>query len=441
MNGCGEGQGLDPKRPYVIAKRYRRVAMNNPWKSMFVRFGFVLLGTALLVFPATAGAVAKIDIRYLSQGKKVIPVSCRIGNWEITDIKLPELVVTNNRKAPLTVDRVEVIGTVSGVKTVRMQISGKPLREAIKKTASWINDPNTQLFSVKLSFGNVVLPSGVLSGNATAGEGESVLLPLSKIAYLHHVGQTKLDGMEIRLIMRSGGTKTIASFPVQLTLYQVKGAYLFPVKGDLRMAYTPLSYIHHRASASQEFGIDIIGANQKDAASFTDISRPNPKKLTDYSIWGRQVLAAGSGVVVETGVRFPEDRMSNPAVFNQPGYVQNLLMELIPEIGVTNALFGNYVIINHRNGEYAAYCHLQEGSIRVKPGDKVEKGEVVASVGNTGNSGAPHLHFQLMDSRDFFAANGLPMMFEDVSPNVIISEYPVTANTLSFSDSIFTAVP
>jgi murein DD-endopeptidase MepM/ murein hydrolase activator NlpD len=146
-------------------------------------------------------------------------------------------------------------------------------------------------------------------------------------------------------------------------------------------------------------------------------------------------------VVSEIGDKFPEERMSDPAKFTKPGYAIGLIKELIPKIGWTNAVAGNYVVIDHANGEFSVYCHLQEGSIRVKPGDRVNKAMVIAKVGNTGNSGAPHLHFQLMDSPDFFTANGLPMMFENVPAQVMIAEFPVTGNTLSFSDSIFSRVP
>ena len=395
----------------------------------------------LLISPSAAWSVEQINIRYLVQGKKVIPVTCRIGNWEITDIKLPDLVVTNKQKAPVTVDQVDVIGKASSIETVRLQISGKPLSEAIARTAEMLNKEKPPLPTVQLSSGNIVLPEGTLSENGTAAKGQSILLPLSKITYLHHIGHMKIDGLEIRLTMKSGRKKTVASFPVQLTPYEVKGKYVFPVKGDVQMAFLPLSYIHHRGSASQEFAMDLVGANQKDAASFTEISRPNPKTLSDYSIWGREVLAIGNGVVVEMGDKFPEERMSDPTRFNKPGYALSLIKELIPKIGWTNAVAGNYVVIDHGNGEFSAYCHLQEGSIRVKTGDKVNKGMAIAKVGNTGNSGAPHLHFQLMDSQDFFTANGLPVMFENVPAKVMIAEFPVKANTLSFSDSIFSAVP
>jgi murein DD-endopeptidase MepM/ murein hydrolase activator NlpD len=67
------------------------------------------------------------------------------------------------------------------------------------------------------------------------------------------------------------------------------------------------------------------------------------------------------------------------------------------------------------------YAHLQPGSIRVHRGDKVSRGQVLGLVGNTGNSLAPHLHFQLMDGPLSLGANGLP--YE-------IDEFAVTGKTL-----------
>ncbi len=88
----------------------------------------------------------------------------------------------------------------------------------------------------------------------------------------------------------------------------------------------------------------------------------------------------GDGVVVEMGDKFPEDRMSDPAKFTDPKYVPALLKELIGKIGVTNAVAGNYVTIDHGKGEYSVYCHLKEGSIRVQRGDRVKKGMVIGSL-------------------------------------------------------------
>jgi murein DD-endopeptidase MepM/ murein hydrolase activator NlpD len=54
------------------------------------------------------------------------------------------------------------------------------------------------------------------------------------------------------------------------------------------------------------------------------------------------------------------------------------------------------------------YAHLQPGSLRVKVGDAVKRGQVLGLVGNTGNSTEPHLHFQLMDRNSPLGSEGLP---------------------------------
>ena len=56
-------------------------------------------------------------------------------------------------------------------------------------------------------------------------------------------------------------------------------------------------------------------------------------------------------------------------------------------------LYGNTVIIDHTGGMQTLYAHLQ--TIKIKSGDRVRGGEVIASVGNTGRSTGPHLHFEI----------------------------------------------
>jgi murein DD-endopeptidase MepM/ murein hydrolase activator NlpD len=73
---------------------------------------------------------------------------------------------------------------------------------------------------------------------------------------------------------------------------------------------------------------------------------------------------------------------------------------------------GNYVIVDLGNDAFAFYGHLKPGSIRVQRGQRVLKGQVLASLGNSGNSDAPHLHFHLADANDPLAAEGLPFTLD-----------------------------
>ena len=53
---------------------------------------------------------------------------------------------------------------------------------------------------------------------------------------------------------------------------------------------------------------------------------------------------------------------------------------------------GNYVTISHGNKTYSTYCHMALGSIKVKVGDKVKKGQVLGTTGKTGKATGVHLH-------------------------------------------------
>lgn len=139
---------------------------------------------------------------------------------------------------------------------------------------------------------------------------------------------------------------------------------------------------------AQRFAIDWLRMNDKGELVHGDAS-----KVENYVDFGAKVLAVADGTVVATGNNLEEQ---TPGKLPDP-----------KTINIDNA-DGNHVILDLGHGIYAMYAHLQPGSVRVKPGDHVHRGEVLALLGNTGNSSAPHLHFQLMSGSSSLGANGLP---------------------------------
>ena len=63
--------------------------------------------------------------------------------------------------------------------------------------------------------------------------------------------------------------------------------------------------------------------------------------------------------------------------------------------GVCNNGYGNYVIIEHIDGNYSLYAHLSKGTVTVEVGESVKQGQVVGKVGHSGRSSGPHLHFEI----------------------------------------------
>jgi murein DD-endopeptidase MepM/ murein hydrolase activator NlpD len=56
--------------------------------------------------------------------------------------------------------------------------------------------------------------------------------------------------------------------------------------------------------------------------------------------------------------------------------------------------YGNYIEIDHGNGFRTRYTHLDD--IHIRSGQKVSKGQVIGTVGNSGGSTAPHLHYEIL---------------------------------------------
>ncbi|MGN5650733.1 peptidoglycan DD-metalloendopeptidase family protein [Bacillus sp. Brlt_9] len=62
--------------------------------------------------------------------------------------------------------------------------------------------------------------------------------------------------------------------------------------------------------------------------------------------------------------------------------------------------FGNWIVIQHDNGLYSIYGHMEANSLYVKPGQRVNQGQHISAVGNQGITSGPHLHFSVATKYD-----------------------------------------
>ncbi len=120
---------------------------------------------------------------------------------------------------------------------------------------------------------------------------------------------------------------------------------------------------------------------------------------TKYYAHDLDVLAVADGKVVAVKDGIPE---------NIPGAQSRAVPITLETVG------GNHVILDIGGGRYAFYAHVRPGSMRVKLGDRVKRGTVLAKLGNSGNSTEPHLHFHLADASAPLAAEGIPYVHESL---------------------------
>ncbi|HEY8074390.1 MAG TPA: M23 family metallopeptidase, partial [Labilithrix sp.] len=145
---------------------------------------------------------------------------------------------------------------------------------------------------------------------------------------------------------------------------------------------------HHVEDPSQRRAADLVRVDASGQSHKGD-GRAN----ADYYAYGAEILAVADGTVVTAIDGVPE---------NDPPHKN-------PYSGI-----GNAIVLAHDGGVWSAYAHLVPGSLRVRPGAHVKRGDVLGLCGNSGNSTEPHLHFQLQNGPRFEASWGVEAVFPDV---------------------------
>jgi murein DD-endopeptidase MepM/ murein hydrolase activator NlpD len=139
----------------------------------------------------------------------------------------------------------------------------------------------------------------------------------------------------------------------------------------------------------ETFAIDWVGFDGTNAAT------GDGTKNSDYVGYGANIVSATEGIVIDVRDGHPEPEASEAPILTGP-----------------EDYSGNSVVVQVEEGVYAFYAHLQPGSVAVEIGDRVEVGQLLGALGNSGNSTAPHLHFELMDGPNVLIANSLPFVID-----------------------------
>ena len=155
--------------------------------------------------------------------------------------------------------------------------------------------------------------------------------------------------------------------------------------------------IDGRAVISRRYAID-----WKQVEHGTSFSG-DPRDTRSYYSYGKPVLAVADGLVVTARDGLPD---------NIPGHNE----AFHPAVPITfDTIAGNTVTIDLGGGQFAYYLHMQPGSVRVKAGERVRRGQLMGRVGCSGDAREPHLHFEVTDSSKLGAGEGLPYLIDKYS--------------------------
>lgn len=195
--------------------------------------------------------------------------------------------------------------------------------------------------------------------------------------------------------VEENGRSFTAQTVVSPVFYNPKTSLILPVGGRVLVYEGHDYYAHHRrvdlthpvvkqlgvTTNPTRYGYDLMLVNDSGKSY-----RSDGKTNEDWFGLGTPILAPAGGIVKEVRNTVDDN------ILGQKMFDFRLVFEDI------RAFYGNYVIIDHQNGEFSLLLHLQRGSVAVKAGDKVKQGQQVARMGISGDSEFVHLHYQLQNA-------------------------------------------
>jgi hypothetical protein len=298
-------------------------------------------------------------------------------------------------------------------------------------------------------------PSIVVIGKQTLAPGESLDLfnpfsefelpvPLAELEYtfclLRESNQQEREKNRHRLPDDCDFRRHLTVIPRS---YEDKTALILPLRGKTFVWEGHDFYAHHLRVPLSNSRVQALGitANSNDFASdliYLDAQgreyHDDPRELEHWYGYGKPIYAPGAGVVLAIANNIPENWFED-AKATKIGHP-----ELPP--GKDPKDIGNFVLLDHQNGEYSLLVHMKARSVNVRPGDRVQRGQALGRIGFSGDSIFPHLHYSLMDGPEVFKAWGLPAYFSQFrrvlgASSTKVEHGPVDSGDFLESDAVY----
>lgn len=217
-------------------------------------------------------------------------------------------------------------------------------------------------------------------------------------------------------LVKANGKVESLQESVSVRPYQSQLVYSSPLDGVWLKTAGASIQGHHRLNPGTEFAVDFF---KLDASG--QIHNGSSEVAENYFGFGAPVMAAADGEVVFV---IWDDLQERALMRPQEGESRSDASRRISRRSFQNmtkdfprAVAGNIVVLRHGQGdhiEYSSYGHLASGSVNVVLGQKVKRGEVIAKVGDTGDSITVHLHFQINAGASPFTSKSLPVTFDNL---------------------------